>query len=1306
LTAITNFAYRKNSDAMKRSVLTSIVLIISAIGLHAEGKQYIYNRISHKDGLTSTVNCIYKEKDGDVWIGTPAGLYNFNGYMLKPCGENLFGSRKVFDIGADSENNLWVVTEKHILRKDRDADTFTKVSEEEHIFFCMTCDDEDIWFGSRDGLFRYTCSDKRLSHFCTLQDNFDCRAILILDDGHLLCSSHNGKMIIDTETAEVTDSPFGTALEVSASLIDSRGQVWIAYYNKGIEVYEKDGTLIKSYNTDNSDLSNDIVLCLAERGPHVLAGTDGGGINIIDSRSDEIHILSHVSGEQTSFPAHSIKSLFADHYGTVWAGSIRDGVISISQSEIKTYKDTHIGHGGGLSNPTVLCFHQDRYSGNIWIGTDGEGMNMFDPKTSRFTHIPSTLKKKVVSIADYSENELAISVYSDNILTIDKKSGKIESLELSDESLKYLIRHSGRSVNLCNEKDGDLILFADRVYRYDKSSGTCRKISVEKEDRRISNFLVIGISDEGIWMHNNNSIYLLEDDSDILKYKGTHKDGTIRSGYLTTGGIIWLATEEGLCSFNTVTESFVHIPTTLFKDATSVICDNRSRVWIGTEKGLSAYLTESGSFALFGESDGVEPNEYLPKPRLLADNGDVYMGGVQGLLRIGSGHNIETSEVPGLTLEYLTIDGQRTRPSEGNIVKAPRNSKSMEISISVHEKDLFREKVFRFTVSDMTYETSIPVLSMNQIPRPGTHDISVSCTRRNGEWTEPVSIITLKVPQPWYASWWFIMSCLIFASGTFILSIYTINRRKSNQLQIAVKEQEQKIYEEKVQMLINISHELRTPLTLITAPLKRLLKTMDPEDATGTVLNRIYRQSRRMRNILDMVLDLRKMEVGGSTLKTEKTDFNRWIEESADDIVNEEKAEGIDIIYNFDPSITSAEMDRQKCDTILMNILINAIKHSGPGDRISISTMLTEGGMIRTSVSDQGPGLGSDIDPEKMFTRFYQSKNEKYGSGIGLSYSRILVEMHGGTIGAYNNPDKGATFWWEIPVCAISGDMVDSRAFLNELLGHSSEAEIAEPAETLFNTSGMRLMLVDDNKDLLDFLREALCTDFSEIITVTGGQAALSEINSGKLPDIIVSDVNMPEGDGFWLCNQLKTNEKYSHIPIVLLTARGEDNSQSESYRLGADGFLAKPFEVDTLMELIRNILKNKSEIRRRYLDNEENAEADYGSNEENFIIRLNRIIADNMNNPSLDQQLICRELGVSRALLYNKMKAITGAGAKEYITKIRIEKAKSLIENTSLTIAEISDMTGFASQSYFSTAFKNYEGVTPTNYKHSKRSS
>ena len=518
---------------------------------------------------------------------------------------------------------------------------------------------------------------------------------------------------------------------------------------------------------------------------------------------------------------------------------------------------------------------------------------------------------------------------------------------------------------------------------------------------------------------------------------------------------------------------------------------------------------------------------------------------------------------------------------------------------------------------------------------------------------------------------------------------------------MAIKEQEQKVYEEKVNMLINISHELRTPLTLIMAPLKRLLKNMDPEQEEMTTLVRVYRQSRRMKNLLDMVLDLRKLEIGEKTLKCEKTDFNRWIEDVTEDIVNEEKAEGIDITYSLDNQIGYVDTDQKKCETILTNILINAIKHSSAGDTITISTQLTEDGMIRTSISDQGAGLSHDIDLSKIFMRFYQSNNERYGSGIGLSYAKILVEMHGGCIGVENNPDKGATFWWEIPVeTTVPDNNCESKAFLNELLGHSSEADMLVQDDDGFNTSTMRVMIVDDNPDLLEFLREALSPDFGEIITVTGGHQAFRLLKEGKLPDIVVSDVNMPEGDGYSLCNDIKNSEKLQHIPVVLLTARGEEQSQSDSYRLGADGFLAKPFEIETLTEMLRNILKSKSKIRKRYFDKEEKAETEYGSNEEKFILQFNRIIADNLSNPDLDQQLICKEMGVSRALLYSKMRAITGAGAKEYITKIRIEKAKTLIENSSLTIAEISDMTGFTSQSYFSTAFKGYTGLTPSQYK------
>ena len=219
-------------------------------------------------------------------------------------------------------------------------------------------------------------------------------------------------------------------------------------------------------------------------------------------------------------------------------------------------------------------------------------------------------------------------------------------------------------------------------------------------------------------------------------------------------------------------------------------------------------------------------------------------------------------------------------------------------------------------------------------------------------------------------------------------------------------------------------------------------------------------------------------------------------------------------------------------------------------------------------------------------------------------------------------------------------------------------------------------------------------------MTVGSGSEAMKILKSGALPDIIVSDINMPDGDGYWLCSQIKQNIRYSHIPVVLLTARGEEQSQSDSYRIGADAFLAKPFDVETLLELVRNLLKAKADIRTKYLDNDGQASSEYGSEEESFILQLNRIIAEHISDPELDQQLICKELGVSRALLYNKMKAITGRGTKEYINHIRLEKAKSLIETTSLSIAEISEMTGFSAQSYFSTAFKGYTGLTPSQYK------
>lgn len=557
--------------------------------------------------------------------------------------------------------------------------------------------------------------------------------------------------------------------------------------------------------------------------------------------------------------------------------------------------------------------------------------------------------------------------------------------------------------------------------------------------------------------------------------------------------------------------------------------------------------------------------------------------------------------------------------------------------------------------------------------------------------------------EPWYMSQWFSLTTFLFAAISVALLIISIIRRRKIAKEEVRRKQEQKAYEEKVQMLINLSYELRTPLTLIMAPIKRLLNKSDTKDENYQTLTKIYRQSLRMKDMLNMVIDLRKMEIGANPLDLEERGTSEWLMEVVRDFIEEERIEGIEITVAVDPGAERIIIDSRKCEAVLVNMIINAVKYSLKGDTIAIKAERS-GESIRISVADQGPGIG-DLSNSDLFARFYQSDGAKFNIGIGLSYAKILVELHGGKIGAYNNPDRGATFWWEIPTTpvVIKENDESQRAYLNELMGYNPELDIKAPESKIFDTNDMTLMLIDDNQDLVEFLQDILIHDFKEIITAESGNKALKLISSGTLPDIIVSDVSMPDGDGYFLCDSIKNNEKYSHIPIILMTASGDEHSQSEGYRLGADGVLVKPFEMETLIELIRGLLKRRSDIKRRYLD-EKGDDNGFGSKEEGFIIKLNKIVSEHISDPNLDQELLCRELGMSRALLYNRMKSITGTGTKEYITKIRIEKAKSLMKNPSLSISDIAEMTGFTSQSYFSTAFKSYTGTSPSQFRRKKK--
>lgn len=569
--------------------------------------------------------------------------------------------------------------------------------------------------------------------------------------------------------------------------------------------------------------------------------------------------------------------------------------------------------------------------------------------------------------------------------------------------------------------------------------------------------------------------------------------------------------------------------------------------------------------------------------------------------------------------------------------------------------------MYRYTITGLNGQniySYLPEINLSSLPT-GSYHIKAACSTRNGDWTADYDILTLTVLPPWYKSGWFILSCTLFIFISVILTFILILRNKETKLKWAMKEHEQQVYEEKVRFLINISHELRTPLTLIHAPLKQLMDKLTADNENYPLIQSICKQSERMKNILNTVLNVRKMEVGQSTLHIQSIQLDEWAEQLISDFKPEASVRGITLVYQPEPEIQTLCFDKEKCTTILTNLLINALKYTPDESTISISTRLSEDRTrVRISISDQGPGL-KDVDTNNLFVRFYQGNNSRPGTGIGLSYSKILVEQHGGNIGAYDNKNfgsPGATFWFELPLNTEPGNItLHPQEYLNTLLAPTQETEsIPEQQEENKTAQSHTLLIVDDNKDLTDYLATALKDRFKTIWVAADGEEAL-RLCRGKRPHIVVSDIQMPHMNGYELCKQIKEDLEISHIPVILLTARNDEESQLYGYKNGADAYITKPFEVSMLYAIVCSQLHNRERMRTRYTDIgplPPPEEGTFSSADEEFLNRLNQIITEHLDNEQLGIPFICNKIGISRASLYNKLKALTDMGANDYITK------------------------------------------------------
>ena len=1310
--------YQKNITMSKAHVLKRysflIWILFFVLSTKAEQQDYYFRQISLEQGLSqSRVQCIYRDHQGVIWIGTKWGLNSYDQSELKSYFHDREQPNSLPDnfirfITEDRLGDLYVSTNKGIAIYNKAENQFQPLKYNGKPFNAWSYLQigDNFLFGGEETLYQYNLTDKSITTIFPDIDGDKLKCINRIfqwsPDVLITSSKKDGLWMYDLIKKKMYRCPFVKEREINTIFVDSQNRLWVSFYGKGIACYSKEGKRLFSLSTKNSGLNNDIIFDFLEKDNQLWIATDGGGINILDFQTMKFSHLKHISDDEQSLPNNSIYRLYKDQMDNIWIGSIHGGLFAIKKVFIKTYKDVPLNNPNGISERTVVSIFEDKDT-LLWIGTDGGGINSFDQKTNTFHHYPTTYGEKVTSITNFSENELLLSCFNKGVFTFNKRTAQMQPFPIINDSISKREFSSGDLVNLYVTKDNIYILGA-KVYIYNKHTRQTSILYAPQIDiqRQIA-MQAIYSDDTHLYLMGTNNLFKLNFKTNELSSLVNMKEGDdFTSACRDDKGNFWIGSNFGLLFYNKQTGKTEKIHTNLFNSVSSLAYDKKGKVWIGAQNMFFAYIINEKRFVILDESDGVPSNEliFTPIPALRTPN--LYMGGTMGLVRINTDIIFESNSSPILKLLEVKLNGKSTlKQVNNNCISIPWNHSSFNIKVIADEKNSFRKHLFRYVITGkdkMVIESYLQTLELGTLAS-GEYTISVSCDTSNGEWSQPTEILTIIVSPPWWKSTWFIILCIFFAFLVAGMVFFSLIRKKENRLKREMREHEKKIYEEKIRFLINISHELRTPLTLIYASLKRILNKEVKQDELPEYLQGAFKQANQMKDIINIVLDARKMEVGQEVLHISSHPLHKWIQEVAETFQTASKAKEIEITYDFDDSIQSIAYDDTKCKVVLSNLIMNALKYSPNQTRIVIKTIRTNES-IQIHVQDQGIGL-DNVDIKKLFTRFYQGKHNEGGSGIGLSYAKMLIDLHGGRMGAFNNKDRGATFFYEIPANLQEQEVsCPQHSYLNELLSSPEEEEKIESGA--FSLQGYSLLIVEDKQDLREFLKNALKDKFKKIYQAENGLVAL-EVIKQQQPDIIVSDVMMPQMNGYQLCKEIKENLNISHIPVILLTARADSESQMLGYKLGADAYLPKPFEMEMLLSVIQNQMRNREYIKSRYRGNQfilSPQEATFSNADEQFMIKLNEMIDQNLSQPDLDVKFLTAQMAMSRTSLYNKVKELTGMGANDYINRRRIDKAIILLTQSDMSITEISEQVGFTYQRYFSTLFKEMKGMTPSQFR------
>ncbi|WP_074408452.1 MULTISPECIES: hybrid sensor histidine kinase/response regulator transcription factor [Aquimarina] len=1323
-----------------RKLYTKIIVVLVLICWEYNtlaNEKYSIEQITVKDGLASNnIRSICRDHLGYLWIGTVSGLHKFDGFSMQKFfyddeNDKSIPNNHINFIIEDDSLNLWIGTRRGLARYNREEDSFSTIVFDENSagVHSFSKENNQLVFGFSTGLafFNYKTNEFDIRFFKGKgPDNSILKLASFDSENFVIGSTRNGLWIYNKSSTDITQINDKEIDGVYDVLVDKKGILWVVTNKNGIKLFKKNGEEIFDETINQLiDPQYRFVTDFVEKGSEIYIATDGGGIIIFDQITRKIQKLQHqkrVENSSLSLPSNSITDLYFDHFGNLFVGTVRTGLIWINEVAAQSYSEVPFGNHFGLSNPTVLTLFEGN-DDKIWIGTDGGGLNVFDPRRNTFEHIQEFQEGKIVSICGYGEDKLLVSFYHDKIRVFDIKRNTFEKEENNtwlkewSESDSYVptylfddkygnIWNFGREKVELKTKDGAIDVLA-------KNNGWNMKqpitINILQEINK-EEFIASGVG--GAYLINTSkksvsNIFSLSNE----KWNCEKYNNSIYS-MIKIKDSIWMASSIGLFCYDNKNKQIDYYKNKFFSAVHSVTKGVNNSLWLGTNNGLYRYYPFDGSYQLYGRFKGVRIHEYMSGSVLKCRNGDVYFGAADGLVKINANQDTnESLTTPVVSIVDIITDGARkTENQEGNLlnneIKLVWNNSSLRFNLVVNEKDIFRNRIYRIQFDgylNEVIETTNPQVYFTHIPN-GTYEIKIWCNLKDGSWPVEYTSISLFVPLPWWKRWWFIGSVISLTLFIFIQMSLDFKKQEKLKAELFIererKEQQKLLHKKKQEFFTNISHELRTPLSLVYGPLKRLLgqQAFTREEVFRNI-KVMHEATLKMKRLIEQVLDIRKFEIGIGEIKLDRLYLNNWLHNYVKQFELEFETKSITLVVKLPEKEEVVTFDEDKLDKILSNLLINAIKYSPQHGQVFLS-YTKKVDKIEFVIADQGPGI-LEKEKEVIFDRFFQGSNHLEGSGIGLTFVRKLIEFQQGKIWVNNRPEGGAEFRFYLPYINYVLSKNDNAPAFDKICSDKSEFVQNNDFELLKDKV---VLVVEDDIDLRTFIVKGL-DQHCKVIEATNGEEAW-HLALSHLPDIIISDIMMPKMNGFQLCEKIKNDVRVSHLVVVLLTAKNDEESRLLGYKGGADAYLSKPFSLDLLSVRLVNIIENRSHQKELVRVKQKIVPAliTYNNTDEVFLKRVITIIENNLDNPNFNVNMLNAEFAMSRSTFYAKMKTISDLGVNEFIKLIRIDFAAELLKNTNLPVNEIAMKVGFDNQRYFSTVFKEMKNCTPTQYREIER--